>query len=149
MLDKIKQLRDETGASIGEIRSALEAGDGDLARARSLLGDRLEALAGKHAGRTLGAGIVDAYVHSNARVGALLELRCETDFVARSAEFQRLAHELAMHVAAMVPANGEELLGQLFVRDPNRSVLQVVEEASGRFGERIEIGAFSRITTGV
>ncbi|MDP3727173.1 MAG: elongation factor Ts [bacterium] len=144
MIEKIKQLRDETGASLGEIRSALASSGGDLARAKTLLAEKLGAIAAKKSGREVKAGVVDAYVHSNGRIGVLLELHCETDFVARNPEFRHLAHELAMHVAAMAPANAEELAGQEFIRDPGKKAGDLVREAVGKFGENIQIGNFTR-----
>lgn len=144
MIDRIKQLRDETGVAIGEIRRALEAGGGDLARARKFLREQLGAIAERKSGRAVNAGVIDAYVHGNARIGALIELYCETDFVARNPEFRRLAHDLAMHVAAMAPRNTDELASQEYIRDAARSVGDVIREAIGTFGENIRIGNFTR-----
>ncbi|OHA08679.1 MAG: hypothetical protein A3B37_01890 [Candidatus Sungbacteria bacterium RIFCSPLOWO2_01_FULL_59_16] len=143
-MEKIKQLREETGASFGEIRIALEESGGDAERARELLAGRLGAIAEKKASREVRAGVVDAYIHANSRIGVLLELYCETDFVARNSEFRALAHELAMHVAAMAPSDRKELEAQPYIRDPDRSVRDLINTAIGTFGENIKIGEFAR-----
>lgn len=144
MIDKIKQLREETGASLGEIQSALASSGGDMEQARTILSEKLGAIAAKKASREMKAGVVDAYVHSNGKIGVLLELQCETDFVARNPEFRQLAHDLSMHIAAMAPANADELAEQEFVRDPRKRVGDLVKEAVGKFGENIKVGNFTR-----
>lgn len=144
MIDKIKKLRDETGASIGEIRSALEESAGDEIRAKKFLAEKLGAIADKKSSREVRAGVIDAYVHSNGRVGAMVELLCETDFVARNPDFRRLAHDLAMHIAAMAPGRAEDLLEQDSIHQPGRQIGEIVREAIGKFGENIKIGGFTR-----
>ncbi len=144
MIDKIKQLRDETGASIGAIRSALSESGGDLEEARTRLSAKLGALAQKKSSREVRAGVVEAYIHGNGKIGVLLELQCETDFVARNPEFKGLAHDLSMHIAAMSPRDREELSAQEFIKNPDRRVKEIVDEAIGKFGENIKIGNFSR-----
>ncbi len=101
---QIRKLREKTGAGISDVKAALEESRGDEARALKLIEGRLGAIAGKKAGRATGAGIVEAYLHSNGRIGAMVELMCETDFVGRNAQFKELAHDLAMQVAAMSPS---------------------------------------------
>lgn len=145
MIETIKQLREETGASLGEIRAALGESGNDPERARTILRERLGAIAEKKAGRTAQAGLIEAYVHANGRIGVLVELKCETDFVARNSDFKSLAHDLALHIAAMAPADQTSLLEQPFVRDPARSVAELVREAIGRFGENIQVGNFVRL----
>lgn len=144
MIDKIKQLREETGASLDAIRAALLDSGGDLAKAKVRLAEKLGALAERKAGREVKAGVVDAYVHSSGRIGAMVELQCETDFVARNPEFRRLAHDLAMHIAAMAPADADELAGQEFIRDPAKKAGDLIGEAIGKFGENIKVGNFTR-----
>lgn len=144
MLDKIKQLRDETGASIGDIRAALAESGGEVLRTKEVLRQKLGAIAERKASRVVRAGVVDAYIHSNNRIGVLLELHCETDFVARNPEFRMLAHDLAMHIAAMAPADFKTLNTQEYVRDPSRTIGDIVREAIGKFGENIKIGNFVR-----
>ena len=144
MIGKVKQLREETGASLGEIQSALASSGGDMEQARAILSEKLGAIAAKKAGRETKAGVVDAYVHSNGKLGVLLELHSETDFVARNPEFRQLAHDLSMHIAAMAPADTNELAGQEFIRDPQKKVGDLVREAIGKFGENIKVGNFTR-----
>ena len=144
MIGKVKQLREETGASLGEIQSALASSGGDMEQARAILSEKLGAIAAKKAGRETKAGVVDAYVHSNGKLGVLLELHSETDFVARNPEFRQLAHDLSMHIAAMAPADTDELAGQEFIRDPKKKVGDLVKEAVGKFGENIKVGNFTR-----
>lgn len=144
MIDKIKQIREETGASIGEIRSALEASSGDAAKAKDVLRQKFGVIAEKKSTREVKAGIVEAYVHASGRIGVLLELQCETDFVARNPEFRKLAHDIAMHIAAMMPADTETLHAQEFIRDPSRKIGDIINEAVGKFGENIKLGDFTR-----
>ena len=144
MLEKIKILRQESGASLAEVRSALAESGWDLSRAKELLREKLGAIAEKKSHREVRAGVVEAYVHSNSRIGVLMELHCETDFVARNPEFRKLAHDLAMHIAAMAPQDAETLAKQEFIRDPLKKVDEVVRQAIGVFGENIKIGNFVR-----
>jgi len=145
MIEAITQLREETGASLGEIQAALAESGHDVERAREILRRRLGVIAEKKIGREARAGLIDAYVHANGRIGVLVELNCETDFVARNPEFKSLAHDIALHVAAMAPTDQASLLDQPFVRDPDRSVADFVKEAIGRFGENIQVGNFVRL----
>jgi elongation factor Ts len=101
--EQIKELRDETGVSVMQCKKALEEAGGDKEKAIVILRKKSKEVADKKADRTLGAGVVSAYIHSNRTVGAMVELSCETDFVANNEEFQELAYAIAMHVAAMNP----------------------------------------------
>lgn len=141
----IKELRDRTGAGISDIKKALEDAGGDSNKAAGLIEERLGKNAGKRTGRDTGAGIVEAYVHSNAKIGVLLTLSCETDFVARNPGFKQLAHDVAMHIAAMAPESNEALAGQPFIKDAGKTVSDIVNESIGRFGENIRIGEFTRL----
>ncbi len=102
--EQIKELRAATGAGVSDVKRALEDSGGDMARALEAIERKLGGSAGKRAGRETGAGIVESYIHSNGRIGSLVELMCETDFVARNPEFHTLAHDIALHIAAMRPA---------------------------------------------
>jgi len=133
-----------TGASVDAIRKVLEEADGEIERALELLKDRGAMVAAKKANRQTGEGIISYYVHANSRVGVLVKLLCETDFVARTEQFKELGHELAMHVAAMSPANIEELLAQQYVRDPNQTVSELIKDYIAKLGENIQIGEFCR-----
>ena len=102
-IEQVKQLREQIGASIMDCKKALEDARGDQAKAMALLEARSKTIATKKQGRILGAGLVHSYIHGNQRVGVLLELWCETDFVAKNDKFQQLAHDLALHIAALRP----------------------------------------------
>lgn len=141
----IKELRERTGAGISDIKRALEDADGDQKKAEVFIEERLGKSAGKRAGRETAAGVVEAYIHSNARIGVLVILSCETDFVARNPAFKSLAHDIAMHIAAMAPIDAVALYEQPFVKDPSRSIRDVINESIGRFGENITIRQFTRL----
>ncbi len=102
-MDQIKALRDETGVAVMQCKKALEDAGGDMDKARMMLRKKSGEIAAKKGDRTLGAGVVQAYIHANNSVGAIVELSCETDFVAKNEEFKKLAYEIAMHVAAINP----------------------------------------------
>ncbi len=101
-IEQIKKLREETGVSMTECKNALEKG-GDIEKAKKILRERGEELAGKRAGRTAGEGVIASYIHSNSKVGVLLDIRCESDFVAKSDDFKSLAHEICLQIAAAKP----------------------------------------------
>lgn len=144
--DQIKKLRDETGVSVMQCKKALEEAAGDLEKAKIILRKISKQSADKKADRTLGAGVVVSYIHSNGTVGAIVEFLCETDFVARNEEFKTLAKDIAMHITAMNPENLEELLNQDFIKSPEKIIKNLVEEAVQKFGERTEIGRFARFS---
>ncbi len=102
-LDQIKELREETGVSISKCKEALEKAGDDVAKAKDILRKWGQEVADKKQGRTAGQGIIEGYVHSNKKIGVLVDLGCETDFAAKSDDFKVLAHDLALHIAAMNP----------------------------------------------
>ena len=102
-IDKIKQLREETGVSISECKKALEEVKGDMEKAKEILRKWGQVLAGKKVEREAKEGIIESYIHPNKKVGVMIELRCESDFVARSEDFRNLAHEICLQIAAMKP----------------------------------------------
>ena len=140
----IKELRDETGASIMMIKRALTEANGDRKRALEVLKSLGEVTADKKGSRETHAGRVEAYVHTGARVGVLLELRSETDFVSRNEQFGKLVHDIAMHIAAMAPESVEVLLEQPYIKDETKTIASLVKAASANFGERLEIKRFAR-----
>lgn len=142
----IKALRDETGLSIAEVRKALDEAKGDRPKALEVLKNRSAEIAAKKADRTLGSGSVASYIHGGGTSGVLLELSCETDFVAKNEEFKNLAKDIAMHVAAMNPADVAELMGQSFVKSPDKTIADLVNGATQKFGERTEVRRFSRFS---
>jgi len=144
-LEKIKTLREATGLSLGVIQRALAEAKGDQAVAEELLQSQSAALAGKKTDRVIKEGAVAAYLHGNKKLAALVALGSETDFVARSDEFQSLAYDLAMQVASMNPATVEELLGQAFIKQPELTVADWVNQHIAKWGENIKIGDFIRL----
>lgn len=189
--EQIKELRDNTGLSIMQCKKALEETAGDMGKAIVLLQKKGAGIAAKKADRTLGAGSVAAYVHSNGNIGSLVELLCETDFVSNNKEFKDLAYNIAMHVAATNPLylkmtdipeatrkEAEEvfakevegkpedmkakilegklnayfkdkvLLEQAYIKNPELTITSLIEGFIQKFGERTEIGRFSRFGVG-
>ena len=146
-LDLIKQLRDKTSAGVADVRQALEDSKGDLKRAEELLRKKGFEKAAKKGDRVTNAGLIESYVHQG-RVGALVEVRCETDFVARTDEFKTLTHEIAMQVASMNPKDNSALLKQEYIRDPSKTIADLIKEAIAKLGENITVGRFSRFELG-
>jgi elongation factor Ts len=142
----VKELRDRTGVSVMECKKALVASDGDMEKALAILSEKSQASVAKKADRELGAGTVAAYVHSTAQVGAMVVLSSETDFVSKNEEFVALARDIAMHAAAMKPATLEELVDQPFIKEPSKTVKDMIAQATQKFGERVEISKFSCFT---
>src|SRR3989344_4418922 len=146
-LDLIKQLRDRTSAGVADVRQALEDSKGDLKRAEELLRKKGFEKAAKKGDRVTNAGLIESYVHQG-RIGALVEVACETDFVARTDEFKTLAHEIAMQVASMNPKDNSALLEQEYIRDPSKTIGDLIKEAIAKLGENITVGRFSRFELG-
>jgi len=159
----VKELREKCGAGVMECKKALESCEGSLEKASAMLKEKGLAIAEKKAARTALKGIIEPYIHGGGRVGALIELNCETDFVARLPEFQELAHSLAMQVTAMNPKyvsveavpEGVEvkpevdcLLSQPYIKDPTKSIQAVVTETVAKTGENIKVGRFVRFELG-
>src|SRR3989344_8801568 len=157
--EQIKTLRDKTGISVMQCKKALEDANGDEEKALAFLRERGVESSEKKKTRPLGSGFIEAYIHAGSKVGVLVELLCETDFVARNGEFKALAEDIAMHIAAMNPrsvfpegessigGNGhdsESLLPQPFIKDPSLSVDDRLKQAIQKFGEKIEVGRFTR-----
>jgi elongation factor Ts len=190
-IEKIKQLREETAAGMMDVKNALEESGGDLDGARRVLREKGQALAAKKSSREVSEGLIDAYVHFNGRVGVLVEVNCETDFVARTPEFREFAHNVALHVASAqpqplavapedIPAEELEeerrivekqvaemgkpeeiarrivegrmqkwiseraLLTQPFVKDPDRTVGDLLQETIQKVGENVVVRRFTR-----
>jgi len=155
--EAVKALRDKTGAGVLECKKALLEAEGDLSHAIAILKERGLLLAEKKAERVTREGLIEAYVHTGGRLGALVEVNCETDFVARTEEFKRLAHDLAMQVAATAPRfisadeapEGEDptedcLLVQPFIKEPEKRVQDIIAEAKAKLGENIRVRRFAR-----
>lgn len=156
-MEDIKQLREETGLSLAQIKKALDEAHGDKEKARLVLAQYSANQAEKKADREITSGVVSAYVHGNGTIGVMLLLGCETDFVAKNEEFVALAKDLAMHVCAMNPTSvnnedgaGEEssLLSQAFIKNPDMTVKQRLDGAVQKFGENTQVVKFIRYSIG-
>ena len=160
---QVKELRDKTGAGIMDSKRALEESAGDIAKAESILNAKGLASAAKKSDRSTSEGLVVSYIHTGGRVGSMVELNCETDFVARTDEFGILGRNIAMQVAAMNPiyldrasipedvedVKDEELLNeQEYIRDSSMKITDLVKESIGKLGENIRIRRFSRFELG-
>ena len=143
-LQDLKKLRNQTQASIADCRKALEESNGDYQKAISWLKKHGIEKAEKKAERTTGQGLIDSYIHQNGRIGAMVSVLCETDFVARTSEFKTLAHEIAMQVASMNPKDVDSLLKQDYIRDASKTVGALVKEAIAKLGENIVVREFTR-----
>lgn len=146
-IEDIKKLREETGAGIADCREALKEANGDLEKAKVWLKKKGLDKASSKAEREVKAGVVDVYSHGG-KVGVLVELLCETDFVARTDDFKSLAHELSLQIASMNPSSVEDLLSQEYIRDNSLTVDQLVKSVIGKVGENIQVGRFERIALG-
>ena len=159
----VKELRERTGAGVMECKKALAETGGDMERAMAVLQERGMALAEKRMHRETAQGLVECYIHAGGRLGAMVEVNCETDFVARTDDFKRLARDLAMQVVASNPLSVSEedlpsgaegdpaelcLLRQPFIKDDSRTVQEVVKEVIARTGENIRVRRFARFELG-
>lgn len=143
-IEKIKQLRESTSAGVMDAKKALEDADGDINQAEKLLRERGIEKAAKKAARAASFGIIYAYIHSESQVGVLLELNCETSFVAKTDAFQNLAHEIALQIASMDPQDVDELMGQDYIRNSKKTIEELVKEIIAETGENVEVGRFCR-----
>lgn len=139
----VQKLRELTGAGIMDCKRALQDTDGDCEKAKTLIMERGLVKAEKKANRETGAGLLESYIHNN-RVGVLLDIRCETDFVARAEVFRELAHHLAMHIAAMNPQTSDELMAQLYVQEQSITVGDYIKSIIAKVGENIRVERFCR-----
>ena len=142
-INQIKQLREESGIPVSECKKALEKAKGDIEMAKEILRKWGKTFAQKKAGRETSQGIIESYIHPNKKIGVLLELNCETDFVAKSQDFQNLAHELCLQIAAI--DENLPLLEQPWIRDATKTIKDLVEEYISKLGEKIIIKALNFI----
>ena len=138
-INLLKKLRLETSAGIADVRAALEASGGDEKKAKEILHKKGLDKAAKKSDRETAAGVVESYVHNNKNSGAMVILTCETDFVARNEDFEKLAHEIAMQVCAMEAKNIEELLKQPWIKDASLTIEDLLKSHIAKFGENIKI----------
>lgn len=141
--ETVKRLREETGAGVMDAKRALEDAAGDFEKAKALIAERGLAKAEKKAERQTGSGRIFSYIH-NERIGVLLLLRCETDFVARLEDFQELGRNLAMQIAAMEPETTEDLLVAPYIRDENTTIDNLIKGVIAKTGENIQVEKFCR-----
>ena len=161
--DSIRELRARTSAGIMDCKHALEDAQGDLDKAAQLLRERGIATVAKKASRSANEGLIETYVHAGGRIGVIVELNCETDFVARTEDFQELAHNITLQIAAMNPqaidderplddldaSDGEpRLLHQAFVKDSGQTIRDLLTDAVGKLGENIVVKRFTRYNLG-
>lgn len=147
-LKLLKKLRNETQAGIADCRHALEESKGDYAKALGWIKHHGMEKAAKKSDRETSQGLIESYIHQNGRVGALVEVMCETDFVARTSEFKNLVHEICMQVAAMNPKDVESLLKQDYIRDASKTIEGLVKEAIAKLGENIVVKRIQRFGIG-
>jgi len=142
----IKVLRDKTGAGIMEVKLALEEAKGDEKKAKEILKKQGLKKVAKRADKETNEGQVWAYIHNGGRVGAMVKVLCETDFVANSDEFKDMCKELAMQVASMDSKNVKDLLSQDYIRDTNKKVKDLVDEVAAKVKEKIKVDEIVRLS---
>jgi elongation factor Ts len=144
----LKQLREETAASIADCRLALEESDNDYKKALEWLKKRGLEKAAKKSDRATSEGLIEAYIHGGGKIGVLVELNCETDFVAKTDDFKQLAKELALQVSAMNPKDADALLKQEYIRDSSQTIEELIKSVIGKLGENITVGRIQRFALG-
>lgn len=143
-IEQVKKLRKETQAPVMEVRRALEEVGGDEEAAKKIIREKVLVRAEKGKEREAGDGTIFSYMHADGKVGVLLDLRSETDFVARTKDFQKLGKELTLQITSMDPKDVKELLNQDYIRDPSKKVSDLVGEVAGIVGENVKIERFVR-----
>jgi elongation factor Ts len=147
-IEMIKKLREKTSAGVMNCRRALEETKSDEKKAEALLKKWGVERAEKKQDRVTKSGLVESYIHAGGKVGVLLEINCETDFVAKTEDFQKLAHELCLQIASMNPKDVKALLKQGYIRDPAITIENLVKQVIGKLGENITIARFQRFQLG-
>src|SRR5579884_4193797 len=146
-IDTIKRLKDLTGVGLTDAKKALEEANGDYDKALAAMREKGLTKTEKRTEREARAGVIGTYNH-DSRIGVLVEVNCETDFVARNEIFTDLVKDLAMHIAAMEPADTTELMEQPFVKNPDQTVDEFVKDHAARLGENIVVRRFARLALG-
>ena len=147
-IELIKQIREETGIGLAEIKKALEDAGGDLVKAKEILRKSGSLKAQKRAGRKANQGVIEVYSHAG-KLGVLVEVNCETDFVAKNNEFKDFAHNIALQIAAMRPADIKELLEQEYIKDQSKKIQELLDEIISKTGEKVEIKRFCLFELGI
>lgn len=147
-INLLKKLRNETSVSLADCRKALEESNNDYKKALDYLKKTGLEKAAKKTDRETSQGLIESYIHQNGRVGALVEVLCETDFVARTDEFKNLVHEICMQTAAMNPKDVNALLKQEYIRDNSKTIEVLVKETIAKLGENIVVKRLQRFEIG-
>jgi len=146
MLELIKEIREETGAGVVDVKKALDEASGNKEMALKILKKQGLKKADKKANRIAGEGAVVSYIHADGKSGAMVKLLCETDFVAKNDKFRELANDIAMHVVAMNPVDKDELYAQAFVKDPEVTVEDLIKGNIAAIGENIVVDSFVKVS---
>ncbi|MFA5532576.1 MAG: translation elongation factor Ts [Candidatus Shapirobacteria bacterium] len=144
IIELVKKIRLETGLGIMEIKSALEEAKGDENKAKEILKEKGFKKAESKAERETHQGRVATYTHSTGKIGVMVELQCETDFVAKHEDFVELTKEICLQIAAMNPKDVDDLLKQEFVKDPTKTIEEMVKTLVVKFGENMKLTRFAR-----
>lgn len=147
-VEQIKNLRAKTGLGIHDVKTALEESNGDEAKAIAWLKEKGLSTAAKKASRATSQGLIETYIHGGVRIGAMVEINCETDFVARNDDFKKFVKEIALQVASMNPENVDELLRQEYFRDPSITIEQLLNDTIAKIGENMKVNRFARFELG-
>jgi len=142
----IRDLREETGAGVLEVKQALETAGGDIAKAKQELMKKISSKAAKKADRTAGDGLVYAYIHAGGKVGSLVLVGCETDFVSRTDDFKNLCKEIAMQICTDDYKDVEELNNAEYIKDAGKTIRDLVHEVTAKTGEKVEIKNFVKLS---
>jgi elongation factor Ts len=142
MLELIKEIREQTGAGVVDVKKALDESAGDKDKALEILREQGLKKADKKADRIAGEGVIVSYIHADGKSGAMVKLLCETDFVAKNDKFKELANDIAMHVVAMSPVDNDELYAQAFVKNPEITIEELIKENIAAIGENIKVDSF-------
>jgi elongation factor Ts len=146
--DQIRKLKEDTGAPVMRAKQVLEQYEGDEKKAFEILQKEGFEKAAKREGRETGQGVIETYVHHSGKVASVVEVLCETDFVARNEVFKAMAHDVALQLASMDAKDAEDLLSQDFIKDPSRKISDLVKEVIAKTGENVRIGRIYRIELG-
>ena len=146
--DQIRKLKEETGAPVMRAKKVLEEFGGDMKKATELLRKEGFEKVEKRAGRATSQGIIETYVHHSGKIASLVELLCETDFVARNELFRELAHNLALQVASIEAKDADDLLKQDYIKDPSKKIEELVKNVIAKTGENIKVGRVIRVELG-
>lgn len=144
ILDLVKDLREQTGAGVMTCKKALEESKGNLEKAKEILKEKGLAKAAEKKDRETKAGFVATYTHNSGKIGVIVEILCESDFVAKNEDFRNFTKEICLQITAMAPKDLKELLKQEYIRDPSKTINDLVKATIAKFGENIKIEKFER-----